>query len=298
MYSSMNFDVVVTCAVTGGSDTAGRHPEIPVTPEQIANASIDAAKAGAAMVHVHVRDPETGKGARDPELFKETIDRIRDSDTDVILNLTCGMGGDFIVNDADLHTAGAGSDLVSPEERTLHLDLMPEICSLDCGTMNFGNDDGLAVNTPNHLRRMAQIMKDKGVKPELEVFDVGQMHFANKLIQEGYIEGVPLYQVCLGIPGGAPADTHTMKAMVDMIPDNGQWHAFGISRWQMPMVAQAILLGGNVRVGLEDNLFLSRGVLASNAQLVEKAIGIVEQMGARILSPEEARKKLDVKKRV
>lgn len=289
----MNYEVILTCAVTGAADTAGKHPAMPVTPEQIAKATIDAAKAGASVAHCHVRDPETGRGARDPALFREVVDRIRDSDTDIVINLTTGMGGTWILNDDDLYTAGDGSDLAPPEERVRHVqDLLPEICTLDCGTMNFSDDNAIEVNTPRHLRRAAAIVRDCGIKAELEVFDVGQVVFANKLVAEGLVLGDPLYQICLGIPGGAPADTRTMKTMADMLPGNALWAGFGISRMEMPMVAQAVLLGGNCRVGLEDNLYLEKGVFASNAQLVEKAIAIVEHLGARVLSPQEARDKL------
>ncbi|MFQ6023864.1 MAG: 3-keto-5-aminohexanoate cleavage protein, partial [Acidiferrobacterales bacterium] len=273
----MNYEVILTCAVTGAADTVGKHPAMPVTPEQIASAAIDAAKAGASVAHCHVRDPETGKGARDPALFREVVDRIRASDTDVVINLTTGMGGTWIVNDNNLQAPGEGSDLASPEERVQHVgELLPEICSLDCGTMNFGDANEIEINTPAHLRRAAAIIRDCNVKAELEVFDVGQVVVANKLVAEGLVYGDPLYQICLGIPGGAPADTRTMKIMVDMLPPNAQWAGFGISRMEMPMVAQAVLLGGNCRVGLEDNLYLARGVFASNAQLVEKAVAIIE----------------------
>lgn len=295
----MNYEVILTCAVTGAADTVGKHPAMPVTPEQIASAAIDAAKAGASVAHCHVRDPETGKGARDPALFREVVDRIRASDTDVVINLTTGMGGTWIVNDNNLQAPGEGSDLASPEERVQHVgELLPEICSLDCGTMNFGDANEIEINTPAHLRRAAAIIRDCNVKAELEVFDVGQVVVANKLVAEGLVYGDPLYQICLGIPGGAPADTRTMKIMVDMLPPNAQWAGFGISRMEMPMVAQAVLLGGNCRVGLEDNLYLARGVFASNAQLVEKAVAIIEHLGARVVSPQETREKLSLRKRV
>ena len=294
----MNNEVIITCAVTGAGDTVGIHPEIPVTPEQVANAAIEAARAGAAVAHCHVRDPKTGKGARDPELFREVVDRIRDSDTDVVINLTAGMGGDYVVGETDPLQPGSGTDLVGPEERLAHVEqLLPEICSLDCGTMNFGNKHEIYVNPPAYLRAMAQKIKELGVKPEMEVFDIGQVRFANQLVAEGLVADPPLYQICLGIPWGAAADTHSMKAMCDMLPDNAQWAGFGISRMEMPMVAQAVLLGGNARVGLEDNLYLSKGVFASNGQLVEKAVTIIENLGARVLTPVEAREKLGLRPR-
>lgn len=293
----MNYEVILTCAVTGAGDTVGKHPDIPVTPEQIANAAIEAATAGASVAHCHVRDPDTGAGSRDPALFREVVDRIRDSGTDVVINLTTGMGGTWMVDDQDLTKPGEGSDFAPPEDRVRHVpELLPEICSLDCGTMNFGDDNAVEVNVPRHLRRAAVIIRDCGVKAELEVFDVGQVVFANKLVAEGLVAGDPLYQICLGIPGGAPADTRTMKTMVDMLPPDAHWAGFGISRMEMPMVAQAVLLGGHCRVGLEDNLYLDKGVFASNGQLVERAAAIVEHLGARVLSPQETRDKLGLRK--
>ncbi|MEE8275269.1 MAG: 3-keto-5-aminohexanoate cleavage protein [Alphaproteobacteria bacterium] len=292
----MNNGVIVTCAVTGAGDTVGKHPAIPVTPAEIADAAIEAAKAGAAIAHCHVRDPETGAAARDPALFREVVERIRGSDTDVIINLTAGMGGDWVPGDDDPRVGGPGSDMAGPIERLVHVEeLLPDICSLDCGSINFG--DALYISTPAYLRVMAERIRDCGVKPELEVFDTGHLRFANQLVAEGLVEEPPLYQICLGIPWGAPADTATMKAMCDMLPANAHWAAFGISRWEMPMVAQAVLLGGHVRVGLEDNLYLERGVFASNGELVEKAIRIVEMLGAGVLNPDEARDKLGLRKR-
>ena len=292
----MNSEVIVSCAVTGAADTADKHPDLPITPEQIANAAIEAAKAGAAVAHCHVRDPETGKGSRDPVLFREVVERIRDSGTDVIINLTAGMGGDFIPSADDPSVAAPGSDVVGAVERLKHVEeLLPEICSLDCGTLNFG--ESVYISTPDILRTMAQRIKDCGVKPELEVFDTGHVRFANQMVDEGLIEDPPLYQICLGIPWGAPATPDAMKAMRDMLPEGAQWASFGISRMEMPMVAQAVLMGGHARVGLEDNLYLERGVLASNGQLVEKAINIIELMGARAVTPAEAREKLGLRPR-
>ena len=289
----MNNDVVITCAVTGAGDTTGKSHLVPVTPEQVANAAIEAAHAGAAVVHLHVRDPETGKGSRDPALFREAVDRVRDSGVDVIINLTAGMGGDWIPSDEDPSRPGPGTDMVGPEERLLHvIECLPDICSLDCGTMIFGNGNDLYLNTPVYLRRMAKITQELGVKPELEVFDLGQVRLARSLVDEGLIDAPPLFQLCLGIPWGAGADTETMVAMKQALPDNAVWAGFGISRMQMPMVAQAMVLGGNVRVGLEDNIYLDRGVLATNGQLVERAVEIIERLGGRALGPDEARGKL------
>ncbi len=289
----MNHDVIITCAVTGAGATTDKSEHVPVTPEQIAASSIEAAKAGAAVVHVHVRDPETGEGSRDVGLFKETVKLIRESGTDVILNLTAGMGGDWVPGDEDPAMPGAGTDMIGPEERLAHVvECKPDICSLDCGTMNFGNGNYTYINTAPFLRKMAKMVQDLGVKPELEVFDLGQIRLARALIDEGLIDAPPLFQICLGIPWGAGADTETMAAMKQALPADALWAGFGISRMQMPMVAQAVLLGGNVRVGLEDNIYLDRGVLATNAMLVERASEIIERMGARILGPDEARAKI------
>jgi uncharacterized protein (DUF849 family) len=289
----MNNEVVITCALTGAGDTVGKHAGVPVTPAQVADSAIEAAKAGAAIVHVHVRDPQTGKGARDPALFREVVTRIRGSGTDVVLNLTAGMGGDWLPSESDPSVGGPGTDMAGPEERLLHVEeLLPEICSLDCGTMNFGDGNSIYINPPGYLRTMAKRIKERGVKPELEVFDLGHIRLARQMIDEGLITEPPLFQICLGLAWGAGADTASMKTMCDALPPNANWTGFGVSRMQMPMAAQAVLLGGHVRVGLEDNLYLDRGVLASNGQLVERAVEIVERLGARVLGPDEARQKL------
>lgn len=295
----MNTEVIVTCAVTGAGDTVGRHPAIPVTPQQIADAAIEAARAGAAVAHIHVRDPATGKGSRDPKLYAEVVDRVRSSDVDVVINLTAGMGGDLEIGGGEEPTRfGPNTDLVGPLTRLVHVeDLMPEICTLDCGTLNFGDGDLVFVSTPAQLRAGAKRIRELGVKPELEVFDTGHLWFAKQMLKEGLLAEPPLFQLCLGIPWGAPADTTSMKAMADNLPPGAIWAGFGIGRMQMPMVAQAVLLGGNVRVGLEDNLWLEKGVYASNGSLVERAIRIIELMGARAVSPAEARRKLGLKPR-
>ena len=294
----MNTEVIVTCAVTGAGDPVGRHPAIPVTPQQIADAVIDSANAGAAVAHVHVRDPETGKGSRDCRLYREVVERVRSRNVDIILNLTAGMGGDFELGDQDPKSAGPNTDLVGPLERLVHIEeLRPEICTLDCGTLNFGDGNLIYISTPAYLRAGARRIRELGVKPELEVFDTGHLWFASQMHKEGLLDDPPLFQFCLGIPWGAPADTTTMKAMKDNLPPGAVWAGFGIGRMQMPMVAQAVLLGGNVRVGLEDNLYLGKGVFASNGQLVEKAIKIIELLGARALTPAEARRKLGLSPR-
>jgi uncharacterized protein (DUF849 family) len=295
----MNFEVFISCAVTGAGDTVGKHPEIPVTPKQIADAAIEAAKAGAAIAHCHVRDPETGRGSRDVALYREVVDRIRDSGTDVVINLTSGMGGDLDIGlDEDPMKFGPYTDLVGPLTRLAHVEeLLPDICSLDCGTLNFSDGNTIYVSTPKQLRAGAKRIQELGVKPELEVFDTGHLWFAKQMHEEGLIDDPPMFQICLGIPWGAPADTASMKGMSDALPDNAVWAGFGIGRMQMPMVTQAVMLGGNARVGLEDNLYLERGVFASNAQLVERARNIIELMGAKVLGPDGAREKLGLKKR-
>jgi len=288
----MNNDVIISCAVTGAGDTTSRSNLVPITPRQIADSAIEAAKAGAAVVHVHVRDPETGQGSRDPALFKQTVDMIRDSGVDMIINLTAGMGGDWVPSEGDPSLPGPGTDMIGPEARLAHVvECKPDICSLDCGTMNFGGNYTY-INTAPYLRTMAKIVQELGVKPELEVFDLGQVRLARSLIEDGLIDSPPMFQICLGIPWGAGADTETMAAMKQALPADAIWAGFGISKMQMPMVAQAILLGGNVRVGLEDNIYLDRGVLASNGMLVERAVEIIERMGARVLGPDEARSKI------
>lgn len=295
----MNHEVIVSCAVTGAGDTAGIHPELPVTPEQIAAAAVGAAQAGAAVAHIHVRDPRTGAPSRKLEYYREVVDRIRSSGADVIINLTTGMGGDLFVDDAHPSVAAPGSDMIPALERLEHIEaLRPEMCTLDCGSMNFSDGDYVAVVTASQLRTMAARVKELGVKPELEVFDTGHVRLANRLIDEGLVDGTPLFQLCLDIPYGAPADTRTMAAMIDLLPPGAVWGAFAISRMEMPIVAQSVLLGGHVRVGLEDNLYLRRGVFASNAQLVEKAVALVEALGARTLSAAEARVKLGLSRPV
>ncbi len=292
---TMNSNVVVTCAVTGAGDTVDKHPAIPVTPEQIANSAIEAADAGAAIVHLHVRDPDTGKGSRDINLFKETVGLVRNSGRNVLINLTAGMGGDLVVDDENPQVPAEGTDLISAEERMAHVELLrPDIATLDCGTINFDNANYVYIQTPNMLRAMAARYAEIGVKPEMEVFDLGHLRFANQMVSEGLIKGTPMYQVCLGIPWGAGADSATMTAMVGQLPRDAFWSGFGISRTQMPMAAQAMLLGGNVRVGLEDNLYLEKGVPASNAQLVEKAVRIIRDLGGQICDADQARERLGI----
>ncbi|MCP1452895.1 MULTISPECIES: BKACE family enzyme [Pseudomonas] len=294
----MNHDVIITCALTGAGDTTAKSPHVPVTPKQIAAAAIEAAKAGATVVHCHVRDPQTGKFSRDVALYREVMERIREADVDIIVNLTAGMGGDLEIGAGERPMEfGPNTDLVGPLTRLAHVEeLLPEICTLDCGTLNFGDGDTIYVSTPAQLRAGAKRITELGVKAELEIFDTGHLWFAKQLIKEGLLDN-PLFQLCLGIPWGAPADTTTMKAMVDNLPADAVWAGFGIGRMQMPMAAQAVLLGGNVRVGLEDNLWLDKGVLATNGQLVERAGEILSRLGARVLTPAEGRKKMGLVQR-
>ena len=287
---------MLTCAVTGAGDTVSKHAGVPVTPAQIAGACVEAARAGASAVHVHVRDPKTGAGGRDPAHFREVVARVRDSGTDIVLNLTAGMGGILVLAPDDPAQVAAGTDIVTPIVRMQHVsELLPEICTLDCGTMNFGSD--IAVNRVRDLEVMARIAQTLGVKPELEVFDLGQIQIARHLIDAGLIDGRPLFQLCLGINWGAPATTEAMLAMRNALPAGADWAAFAISRAEFPMVAQAAILGGNCRVGLEDNLYLGKGQLASNAQLVERAHRILESIGVAVMTPADVRSYLGLQKR-
>ena len=297
---TMNRDVFITCAVTGSGSTQDRSPHVPRSPEAIANSAIDAAKAGAAIVHCHVRDPETGAPARLPALYREVTDRIRDAEVDVVLNLTAGMGGDitFGSTEAPLPVNEAGTDMIGAAERIAHVaECLPELCTLDCGTMNFAEADYVMTNTPGMLRAMGQMMTDLGVKPEIEAFDTGHLWFAKQLVKEGILKSPALVQLCMGVPWGAPNDLNTFMAMVNNVPEDWHWSAFSLGRDQMPYAAAAILAGGNIRVGLEDNIYLDKGVLATNAQLVERAVAIVENMGGRVIGPDAVREKLGLVKR-
>jgi len=297
---AMNRDVFITCAVTGSGDTAGKSPHVPRSPKEIAESAIDAAKAGAAVVHCHVRDPETGAPSRRNDLYREVTERIRDAEVDVVLNLTAGMGGDMIFGNTEqpLPLNPVGTDMAGATERVSHVaECLPEICTLDCGTMNFSLGDYVMTNTPSMLRAMGRMMTDLGVRPEIEAFDTGHLWFAKQLVEEGVIEDPVLIQLCMGIPWGAPDDLNTFMAMVNNVPSNWTFSAFSIGRNAMAYPAAAVLAGGNVRVGLEDNLYVAKGQLATNAQLVEKAVTIVESMGARIIGPAEVREKLKLTKR-
>ena len=287
--------IILTCAVTGNAPFNRKHPAFPVTPTQISAACVEAAKAGAAIVHVHVRDPKTGEGSRDPLLFKETVDRVRDAGIDVIINLTAGLGAFFMPDPADESRALPESDVIGVEERVAHLELCrPEIASLDITTGNQveGDKEFVYLNTTRTLRGMARRFQELNIKPELEVFGAGDIEFGKALGREGLLTGPPLYQFVLGVRWGAPADTRTMMYMRDLLPPQAHWAALGIGRLEMAVMAQASLLGGNVRVGLEDNLYLSRGVFATNGQLVERARSILEGLGTTLASPGEARQML------
>ncbi|GGE29718.1 3-keto-5-aminohexanoate cleavage enzyme [Primorskyibacter flagellatus] len=296
---SMSSEVFITCAVTGSGQTQDRSPHVPRSPKQIADSAIAAARAGAAAVHLHVRDPDSGAPSRNPALYRETVDRIRDSGTDVVINLTAGMGGDLILGGTDRPLPpGPGTDMVGAEERLIHIaDCRPEICTLDCGTMNFAENDYVMTNTPGMLRDMGARITALGVVPEIECFDTGHLWFARQLVDEGILKSPALVQLCMGVPWGAPDDLQTFHTMVANLPAGWKFSAFGLGRHQMPYVAASVLAGGHVRVGLEDNLWLARGQLATNAQLVERAVTIIEALGARVMGPQQMRETLGLSKR-
>lgn len=295
----MNREVFITCAVTGGTDNIHKSDKVPITPAQIAEDVIASARAGAAIAHIHVRDPETGMGSRDLKLYAEVVDRVRDSGVDVIINLTAGMGGDLFIGDDDPLDFGPGSDLVSQDVRLEHVEaLRPEICTLDCGTYNVGPGNLIYVSTSEMIRRGAERIRALGVKPELEVFELGHLHYARDLIAKDAFAEPVMVQLCLGVPGAAPATPEALTAMKALLPaSNIVWSAFGVGAMQMPMVAQAVAHGGNVRVGLEDNLYLRKGVFATNAQLVERARTIIDILGARTLNTAETRQKIGLSPR-
>ena len=295
----MNREVFITCAVTGSGATQDKSPHVPRSPKQISESAILAARSGAAVVHCHVRDPETGAPSRDLAMFREVTDRIRDAEVDVVLNLTAGMGGDMVFGDVENPLPpSAGTDMAGASERVAHVaECRPEICTLDCGTMNFAEADYVMTNTPGTLTAMGRMMTELGVKPEIEVFDTGHLWYAKQLVADGVLEPNALVQLCMGVPWGAPDDLNTLMAMVNNVPNGWTFSAFGLGRHQMPLVAASVLAGGNVRVGLEDNLMLNRGVLAENYQLVDRAVNIVENLGARVIGPAEVREKLGLVKR-
>jgi uncharacterized protein (DUF849 family) len=297
----MNTEAFITCAVTGAGETTARSDKVPVTPEQIAASALEAARAGAAVVHIHVRDPSTGQGSRDVELYRRVVEIIRDADVDAVINLTAGMGGDLVLGGPDnpLPLDAAGTDLVGARERLAHVEaLRPELCTLDCGTMNFAaGGDYVMANTPEMLRAMARRIQELGVRPELEVFDTGQLVMVKDLIEEGLIEDPVLIQLCMGIRYGAPDDPGTLLTLVSSLPAGSVFSAFSIGRMQLPYVAMAVLAGGNVRVGLEDNLYLGPGHKATNGELVQRAATILSAMNVRVLGPEEVRERLALRPR-
>ena len=297
----MNWDVFVTCAITGAGDTTSKSPHVPVTPQQIAESAIDAARAGAAVVHIHVRNPETGVGVRDTELYAEVVERVRAADVDVVINLTAGMGGDLVLGAGEnpLPPNPDGTDMAGATERLKHVRaLLPEICTLDCGTMNFASGgDYIMVNTPSILREMARQVQALGVRPELEVFDTGHLVMVKEMIRDGLLDDPVMVQLCMGIAYGAPDDVTSLMAMVNLLPPDSVFSAFSIGRMQIPYVAMAALAGGNVRVGLEDNLYLGAGQLATNAELVTRAVDILGGMNAKVMSAQAVRDKLQLVKR-
>jgi len=295
-----NHEVFITCALTGAGDTTGRSNKVPVTPRAIADAAVEAARAGAAIAHIHVRDPGSGAPARNPALYREVVQHVRESGEDVVLNLTAGMGGDLTLGPthSPLPLDEAGTDIAGAEERLAHVtELLPEICTLDCGSMNFGEGDYVMTNTPAMLRDMAERVQALGVRPEIEIFDTGHMRLAGWLREQGVLDDPVMVQLCMGIPWGAPDDINTFMALVNNLPTGWVFSAFSIGRNQLPFVAMAVLAGGNVRVGLEDNIWLRKGELASNGALVERAVGIVENMGARVLGPQAVRERLGLVRR-
>jgi uncharacterized protein (DUF849 family) len=297
----VNTEAFITCALTGAGDTTGRSDKVPVTPEQIAQAALDAARAGAAVAHIHVRDPATGKGSRDVDLYRRAVELIRAADVDVIINLTSGMGGDLVLGgpESPLPLNDAETDMVGARERLAHVaQLRPELCTLDCGTMNFAaGGDYVMTNTPDMLRAMARHVQELGVRPELEVFDTGQLVMVKDLIAEGLIDDPVLIQLCMGIRYGAPDDPGTLLNLVRSLPPGAVFSAFAIGRMQLPYVAMAVLAGGNVRVGLEDNLYLGPGRMATNGELVERATTILRAMNVRVLGPDEVRDRLSLRAR-
>jgi uncharacterized protein (DUF849 family) len=296
---AMNRDVFITCAVTGSGTTQNRSPHVPRSPEQIANSAIAAARAGAAVVHCHVRDPDTGLPSRRLDYYREVTDRIRAAEIDVVLNLTAGMGGDIVFGPSSAPLPLAEStDMVGAAERVAHIaECLPEICTLDCGTMNFAEADYVMTNTPGMLQAMGRMMTELGVKPEIEAFDTGHLWYAKKLVADGILAPDALVQLCMGVPWGAPDDLNTFMAMVNNVPDSWTFSGFGLGRNQMAYVAASVLAGGNVRVGLEDNLWLGKGELTTNQDLVKRARTIIESMGARLIGPDEVRDKLGLTKR-
>ena len=296
----MNRKVILTCAVVGENQYNKAHPNFPITPQQIADAALEAEQAGASCVHLHVRDPETGEGSRDPDLFLDMATRVRNNGVKAVMNITCGGGAFYYPDPEDESRGGPGTDMALAEERVKHIEMcLPEVCSLDVCTQNQqdGGKEYVYLNTEFTLRNMAKRFQELGVKPEIEVFSPGDILLANQMLEEGLFDAPPMYQIVMGTRWGLPATPETLIYMKNLLPKDANWAAFGIARMQMPMVAQAVLLGGNVRVGLEDNPYLSRGVFATNGQLVERAKSIIEYLGFEVATPDEAREILNIPKR-
>jgi len=296
----MNRKVILTCAVVGENQYNKAHPNFPITPQQIADAALEAEQAGASCVHLHVRDPETGEGSRDPDLFLDMATRVRNNGVKAVMNITCGGGAFYYPDSEDESRGGPGTDMALAEERVKHIEMcLPEVCSLDVCTQNQqdGGKEYVYLNTEFTLRNMAKRFQELGVKPEIEVFSPGDILLANQMLEEGLFDAPPMYQIVMGTRWGLPDTPETLIYMKNLLPKDANWAAFGIARMQMPMVAQAVLLGGNVRVGLEDNLYLSRGVFATNGQLVERAKSIIEYLGFEVATPDEAREILNIPKR-
>jgi len=280
---------ILTCAVTGNLTRPDQTPYLPITPEQIANECLAAAEAGAAVVHIHVRDPVTGKPSMEIDHYRDVVDRIRRQRADLVINLTTGPGGRYVPSEDDPKIYAPGTTLLPPEKRVEHIALIrPDICSLDLNTMNSGPD--VVINTPRNVRKMAAVIRSSGVMPELEIFDSGDLHLARDLITEGTLDGPGLWTFVLGVKYGFSASPETLMYARNQLPAGAIWAAFGIGRTEFPMVAQSWLYGGHVRVGLEDNIYLEKGVLAKgNAELVSKAVDILKSLGGDVASPAEAR---------
>ncbi|ABE42323.1 3-keto-5-aminohexanoate cleavage protein [Polaromonas sp. JS666] len=290
----MAHKTIITCAVTGNITTPDQHPGLPITPEQISTASLEAAEAGASIVHIHVRDPKTGKPSMEVEYYRDVMSRIRSANRKLVINLTTGPGGRFVPSEEDPQVAGPGSTLLVPEKRVVHIPLLkPDICTLDLNTMNSGEQ--VVINTPKNVARMAKVIREAGVKPEIELFDSGDIHLAHALIKAGVLEGPGLFSLVLGVKYGFSATPETMLYAKSLLPSGAIWSGFGIGGSEFPMVAQSYLLGGHVRVGFEDNLYLEKGVLApNNAALVTKARNIVESLGGQISNCDETRQILSL----
>src|ERR1700744_4957334 len=287
--------VIITCAITGNLTRPDQSPYLPITPQQIADSALEAAEVGAAIAHIHVRDPKTGSPSMSIDLYRDVMDRIRARNSSLIINLTTGPGGRFVPSEEDPKVAGPGTTLLQPERRVEHVELLrPDICTLDLNTMNSGGQ--VVINTPRNVRKMAERMKAVGVLPEIELFDSGDCHLARDLFAEGVLQGPGLFSLVLGVKYGFNASSETMFYARSLLPPGATWSGFGIGRAEFPMVAQAWLLGGHVRVGMEDNLYMSKGVLAkSHAELVAHAAGILKSLGAGVASAQEARAMLDLR---